>query len=201
MARNQQLQTIVEDYAGKDGADRPDLFLGGSVLRQHLLIEFKKPAITVGREAEAQAKKYADVITGRLGLPLEIMIVGGEVDPKLQENIPARNRGFFPAAPYSRAHARNWNGCWISSIKSLGRRASLSALGGGGAESRHFAQALRELCPSPFQLAINFRPAAGKRPVPVVRFPRAAAEGSRRPSATDRWLPARAEESWPRAPG
>jgi len=56
MARNQQLQTIVEDYAGKDGADRPDLFLGGSVLRQHLLIEFKKPAITVGREAEAQAK-------------------------------------------------------------------------------------------------------------------------------------------------
>lgn len=56
MARNQQLQTIVEDYAGKDGADRPDLFLGGSVLRQHLLIEFKKPAITVGREAKAQAK-------------------------------------------------------------------------------------------------------------------------------------------------
>jgi hypothetical protein len=56
IASNQQLQTFVEDYAGKDGADRPDLFLGGSVLRQHLLIEFKKPVITVGRDAEAQAK-------------------------------------------------------------------------------------------------------------------------------------------------
>jgi len=50
------LQTFVEDYAGKDGADRPVLLLGGSVLRQHLLIEFKKSVITVGRDAEAQAK-------------------------------------------------------------------------------------------------------------------------------------------------
>lgn len=56
MASNQQLQTFVEDYAGKDGADRPELFLDGSVLRQHLLIEFKKPVINVGRDAEAQAK-------------------------------------------------------------------------------------------------------------------------------------------------
>jgi hypothetical protein len=95
MASNQQLQTIIEDYTGKDAADRPDLFLGGNVLRQHLLIEFKKPALTVGRDAEAQAKKYADVITGRLGMPLEIMIVGGEVDPKLQAEYTGKKTKFL----------------------------------------------------------------------------------------------------------
>ena len=83
MHSNKQLRTIIEDYVGIDATDRPDLFLAGNVLKQHLLIEFKKPTLPVGRDAEAQAKKYADTITGRLGMPLEILIIGGEVDPKL----------------------------------------------------------------------------------------------------------------------
>jgi hypothetical protein len=58
MASNRQLRTIIEDYAGSDATDRPDLFLAGNVLKQHLLIEFKKPTLNVGRDAESQAKKY-----------------------------------------------------------------------------------------------------------------------------------------------
>lgn len=89
MASNRQLQKIVEDYsneayAGKDAADRPDLLLAANVLNRHLLVEFKRPSISVGRDAENQGKKYADTLTGKLGLDLEILIVGGEVDQKLQ---------------------------------------------------------------------------------------------------------------------
>ena len=78
MASNRQLRTIIEDYIGPDATDRPDLFLAGNVLKQHLLIEFKKPTLTVGRDAESQAKKYADTLTGKLGMPLDILIIGGE---------------------------------------------------------------------------------------------------------------------------
>lgn len=83
MASNRQLRTIIEDYVGIDAHDRPDLFLAGNVFKKHLLIEFKKPTLTVGRDAENQAKKYADTLTGKLGMPLDILIVGGEVDAKL----------------------------------------------------------------------------------------------------------------------
>jgi hypothetical protein len=89
MASNQQLQRTVEDYTKKaytdvDAADRPDLLLAANVESRHLLVEFKRPSIAVGRDAENQAKKYADTLTGRMGIGLEILIVGGEVDPKLQ---------------------------------------------------------------------------------------------------------------------
>ena len=83
MASNRQLRTIIEDYIGPDATDLPDLFLAGNVLKRHLLIEFKKPTLTVGRDAESQAKKVADTLTGKLGMPLEILIIGGEVDAKL----------------------------------------------------------------------------------------------------------------------
>jgi hypothetical protein len=90
MASNRQLRSIIEDYIGSkykgtDGTDRPDLLLTGNVLKHHLLIEFKRPSIKVGREAEFQAIEYAETITGKLGMPLDILIVGGEVEPRLIE--------------------------------------------------------------------------------------------------------------------
>jgi hypothetical protein len=94
MASNRQLRTIIEDYVGPDATDRPDLFLAGNVLKQHLLIEFKKPTLTVGRDAESQAKKYADTITGKLGMPLDLLIVGGEVDPKLVDEYTGKKTKF-----------------------------------------------------------------------------------------------------------
>lgn len=94
MSSNRQLKTIIEDYTGSDATDRPDLFLGGNVLKQHLLIEFKKPTLPVGRDAESQAKKYADTLTSRLGMPLEILIIGGEVDPKLVDEYTGKKTKF-----------------------------------------------------------------------------------------------------------
>ena len=90
MASNEQLQSIIRDYTqqhyeGPDAKDRPDLFLAGNTLKQHLLVEFKRPSVAVGRDAEAQANEYADTLTDRLGMSLQILIIGGEVDPKLQD--------------------------------------------------------------------------------------------------------------------
>lgn len=91
MASNQQLQSIIDGYEGPDANNRPDLLLTASVDCRHLLIEFKRPSITVGRDAEYQAKKYADTLSGRLGMDFEIFIIGGKVDPKLQPQYTATN--------------------------------------------------------------------------------------------------------------
>ena len=94
MASNRQLKTIIEDYIGPDAKDRPDLLLAGNVLKKHLLIEFKKPTLPVGRDAEAQAKKYADTLTGKHGLSLDILIIGGAVDARLVEEYTGKRTTF-----------------------------------------------------------------------------------------------------------
>lgn len=88
IASNRQLQGIIDDYIGekyqgKEAADRPDLLLGSNILGHNLLIEFKRPGIAVGRNAEAQAKGYADVITSKMGISLQILVIGGEVNSGL----------------------------------------------------------------------------------------------------------------------
>jgi len=60
-----------------------------------LLIEFKRPSIAVGRDAENQAKKYADTLTGKLGIGLEILVIGGEVDSKLQDEYTGKQTRFL----------------------------------------------------------------------------------------------------------
>jgi len=82
MSSNRQLRSIVQDfseksYKGTDATDRPDLLLAANVEGRHLLVEFKRPSITVGRDAESQAIKYADTLSGQLGISLDILIVGG----------------------------------------------------------------------------------------------------------------------------
>jgi len=88
MASNRQLQSIIDEYIGvkyegRDAADRPDLLLGSNILGQSLMVEFKRPSIKVGRDAEGQAKGYADVITRKMGISLQIFVIGGEVDSGL----------------------------------------------------------------------------------------------------------------------
>jgi hypothetical protein len=100
MSSNRQLQSIVRDfadkaYAGKDAADRPDLLLAANVENRHLLLEFKRPSIPVGRDAEHQAVKSADTLTGQLGVELEILVVGGTVDPKLQSAYSGKKTRFL----------------------------------------------------------------------------------------------------------
>lgn len=100
MSGNRQLQSIVRDftdkaYRDKDAADRPDLLLAANVENRHLLIEFKRPSIAVGRDAEHQAVTYADTLTGRIGVELDILVVGGSVDPKLQSAYSGKKTRFL----------------------------------------------------------------------------------------------------------
>lgn len=50
-------------------------------MNAYLLIEFKHPQDCVGRDAEAQAKKYRDDLTPHFGKRMEIIVIGGKVDP------------------------------------------------------------------------------------------------------------------------
>ncbi|HEY9249529.1 MAG: ATP-binding protein [Opitutaceae bacterium] len=100
MSSNRQLRSIVQDftektYKGTDATDRPDLLLAANVEGRHLLVEFKRPSITVGRDAESQAIKYADTLSGQLGISLDILIVGGLVDQKLQSDYSGRRTKFL----------------------------------------------------------------------------------------------------------
>lgn len=99
MYSNRQLKTIVkqyigEQYTGEDADKRPDLLLSSSPDNRHLLIEFKRPSLNVGRDAEAQAKKYADTLTGVSGDALDILVIGGEVDPSMRDNYESRHLHF-----------------------------------------------------------------------------------------------------------
>ncbi|MEJ8599056.1 ATP-binding protein [Riemerella anatipestifer] len=89
---NQTLSIAIKQYLdkkfiGKRANKRPDLFLGMNILRNYLLIEFKRPSSTIGRDAESQALKYRDdlnsVIHNKL---IEIMVIGGKVDPKISSH-------------------------------------------------------------------------------------------------------------------
>ena len=42
----------------------------------------------------SKAKKYADTLTGKLGMPLDILIIGGEVDSKLVDEYTRKKTKF-----------------------------------------------------------------------------------------------------------
>jgi type I restriction enzyme, R subunit len=84
MASNQTLARTIQQYtqkkvSGSRAKMRPDLFLAQDALNRYLLIEFKRPDDAVGRDAEAQAKKYRDDLTPNFG-HIAIIIIGGTVD-------------------------------------------------------------------------------------------------------------------------
>lgn len=100
MSSNQTLQRIIREftekhYAGNDAKDRPDLLLAGNVMEKRLLVEFKRPSVAVGRDAEAQAKKYRDILTGELGAVMKIVIIGGQVDSKMRAEYEASDLRFL----------------------------------------------------------------------------------------------------------
>ena len=87
MASNKTLARTIEEYTNKAFAGtrknkRPDLFLAQDASQRYLLIEFKRPNEDVGRDAEAQAKKYRDDLTPSFG-HITIMILGGTVDARM----------------------------------------------------------------------------------------------------------------------
>ncbi len=88
MASNVTTKNIVEKYKAKKfrgnrSKKRPDLLLSQNISEKYLLIEFKKPSDPIGRDAEAQAKKYRDDLTIELGHPIDILIIGGSISSQM----------------------------------------------------------------------------------------------------------------------
>lgn len=126
MASNSTLATIVEEFIGEkynapDSNHRPDLLLNGGPDGSRLLIEFKRPSITVDWNAEAQAKKYADVLGEKLNIVPKIFIIGGEVDGRMREEYKNPNIHFFSYLGLITQAQSNLE--WlISELKSKGMR-------------------------------------------------------------------------------
>jgi len=93
ISSNKTLTRMITDYLdqkyrGAEGAKRPDLFLGTSILRKYLLIEFKKASIVIDRDVESQALKYRDELNVYLhNQQIDIMVIGGSV----KANIASHN--------------------------------------------------------------------------------------------------------------
>jgi len=86
------LAVAIQDYldkkfTGDRATKRPDLFLGANILRQHLLIEFKRPSETIGRDAESQALKYRDDLNSVIhNKKIKIFVIGGQVDKNISSH-------------------------------------------------------------------------------------------------------------------
>lgn len=103
MASNKTLRGIIADYVGgqykeDDANDRPDLLLNSGYSGNYLIVEFKRPSIKVGRDAEMQAKKYADTIGNKLNADPDVFVVGGDVDPKMRDSYGNDKIRFFSYA-------------------------------------------------------------------------------------------------------
>lgn len=78
---------LGEKFTGERANKRPDLFLGEDILRRHLLIEFKRPSETIGRDAENQATKYRDDLNSVIhNKKIKIVVIGGSVDPTISSH-------------------------------------------------------------------------------------------------------------------
>jgi len=92
MFSNKTLKIAIQEmlgkkFKGKRADKRPDLFLGEDILRRHLLIEFKRPDATIGRDAESQALKYRDDLNSVIhSKNIQIIIIGGKVNPAISSH-------------------------------------------------------------------------------------------------------------------
>lgn len=99
MSSNQQLETIArecgETVAPHDSnRTRPDLLLSQDGFKNRLLVEFKRPDYEVGRDDEAQAKKYADWLKSRLQLSVDVIVIGGTTDSSLCDEYTGKHTQF-----------------------------------------------------------------------------------------------------------
>lgn len=83
MSSNETLAKIVQKYcdkkySGSKAKNRPDLLLTQGFDGRYLLIEFKRPSKTIGRDEISQAEEYRDELSAQLhsGMSFEIMVVG-----------------------------------------------------------------------------------------------------------------------------
>jgi hypothetical protein len=89
---NKTLTSAIQEYlnrefSGSRAHNRPDLFLGATITRQHLLIEFKKPSDSIGRGTEKQALEYRDDLNSVIhNQKIQIMLIGGSVDSTISSH-------------------------------------------------------------------------------------------------------------------
>lgn len=91
LSSNRTMANVIKNVAGKeysesDAADRPDLFIASAKTGKHVLIEFKRPSVTVGRDAGLQVQKYADSIREQTSWDIGCVVIGGKVDPIVEQN-------------------------------------------------------------------------------------------------------------------
>lgn len=82
LASNRTLTTVIEDIfgaqdAGDDGAKRPDLLLLNRYGGRYLLIEFKRPVVTLDYDHKAQAERYRGKLK-RHAEPIDVIVCGGK---------------------------------------------------------------------------------------------------------------------------
>jgi Histidine kinase-, DNA gyrase B-, and HSP90-like ATPase len=82
LASNRSLTKVVEDVFGEpgpdeDGSKRPDLLLLNRYGGRYLLIEFKRPIITLTYDHKAQAESYRGKLK-RYADPIDIIVCGGK---------------------------------------------------------------------------------------------------------------------------
>jgi len=104
---NQTLAKVVEQYtntkfSGPRANRRPDLFLVSNPSRQYTLIEFKRPSHVIGRQDINQAEQYRDDLTSQFH-PIDILVVGGEYDSRINLHPPQHVQLFSYAGVVSRA--------------------------------------------------------------------------------------------------
>ena len=90
MASDTTLKTTTEkleqEYEGKRGAKRPDLFLARGPRDHYLLVEFKRPSHSIDWEDQTQAREYRGELRNHIpNGEIDIVVVGGKVDAPLRE--------------------------------------------------------------------------------------------------------------------
>lgn len=94
LSSNQTLATTIRNYAekkfsGDRAKRRPDLLLLSGLDKRYLLLEFKRPSHRLTRDDQSQAEKYRDDFLGTFE-PMDVVLLGGSFDPKLNVNRPER---------------------------------------------------------------------------------------------------------------
>jgi hypothetical protein len=89
ISSDQRLSTVIEKaFAGKDDSDerilRPDLLLLNRYMSRYLLIEFKRPALTLDWDHKSQAERYRAKLKPYAD-PIDIIVLGGKRRPDMDQ--------------------------------------------------------------------------------------------------------------------
>lgn len=95
MKRRQRLckKYCDKKYKGSKAKNRPGLLLTQGFDGRYLLIEFKRPSKTIGRDENSQVEEYRDELSTQLhsGMSFEIMVVGKGRKPNVSVDSLANN--------------------------------------------------------------------------------------------------------------